>query len=147
MDRIALQILEDGWEQDGRAMCRAVATLRHRLAESTDGRWAAAAQPCHKPAPATAATAPTTASTAATRQNSISQPRQASTTTLWQIMSADSGIAAAHAAGIRSDRATSQPGRKRPRSERISCRSDTINGCLYRNSNAETVSSHKTTYV
>jgi hypothetical protein len=42
MDRIALQILEDGWEQDGRAMCRAVATLRHRLAESTDDRWAAA---------------------------------------------------------------------------------------------------------
>jgi len=43
MDRIALQILEDGWEQDGRAMRRAIATLRDRLAESTDGRWAAAA--------------------------------------------------------------------------------------------------------
>jgi hypothetical protein len=43
MDRIALQILEDGWEQDGRAMCRAVGTLRDRLAETTDGRWAAAA--------------------------------------------------------------------------------------------------------
>jgi len=42
MDRIALQILEDGWEQDGRAMRRAIATLRDRLAESTDGRWAAA---------------------------------------------------------------------------------------------------------
>jgi len=43
MDRIALQILEDGWEQDGRAMRRALATLRERLSESTDGRWAAAA--------------------------------------------------------------------------------------------------------
>ena len=43
MDRIALQILEDGWEQDGRAMRRAVGILRDRLAESTDGRWAAAA--------------------------------------------------------------------------------------------------------
>lgn len=43
MDRIALQILEDGWEQDGRAMRRAIVTLRDRLAESTDGRWAAAA--------------------------------------------------------------------------------------------------------
>jgi hypothetical protein len=43
MDRIALQILEDGWEQDGRAMRRAVGILRERLAESTDGRWAAAA--------------------------------------------------------------------------------------------------------
>jgi hypothetical protein len=43
MDRIALQILEDGWEQDGRAMRRAVGILKDRLAESTDGRWAAAA--------------------------------------------------------------------------------------------------------
>ena len=43
MDRIALQILEDGWEADGRAMRRAVGILRDRLAESTDGRWAAAA--------------------------------------------------------------------------------------------------------
>ena len=43
MDRIALQILEDGWEQDGRAMRRAVATLRERMAESSGGRWAAAA--------------------------------------------------------------------------------------------------------
>lgn len=43
MDRIALQILEDGWEQDGRAMRRAVDVLHARLAESTDGRWAAAA--------------------------------------------------------------------------------------------------------
>lgn len=43
MDRIALQILEDGWEQDGRAMRRAVGILGARLAESTDGRWAAAA--------------------------------------------------------------------------------------------------------
>lgn len=43
MDRIALQILEDGCEQDGRAMRRLIATLRDRLAESTDGRWAAAA--------------------------------------------------------------------------------------------------------
>jgi hypothetical protein len=38
MDRIALQILEDGWEQDGRAMRRAVGILKDRLAESTDGR-------------------------------------------------------------------------------------------------------------
>lgn len=43
MDRIALQILEDGWEQDGRVMQRAVGLLEERLAESTDGRWAAAA--------------------------------------------------------------------------------------------------------
>ena len=43
MDRIALQILEDGWAQDGRAMRRAESILRQRLAESTDGRWAAAA--------------------------------------------------------------------------------------------------------
>lgn len=43
MDRIALQILEDGWEQDGRVMRRAVGLLEERLAESTDGRWAAAA--------------------------------------------------------------------------------------------------------
>lgn len=43
MDRIALQILEDGWEQDGRAMRRAVGILQERLGESTDGRWAAAA--------------------------------------------------------------------------------------------------------
>jgi hypothetical protein len=43
MDRIALQILEDGWEQDGRAMHRALGILRNRLAESTDDRWAAAA--------------------------------------------------------------------------------------------------------
>jgi len=42
MDRLALQILEDGWEQDGRAMRRAVGILRQRLAESSDGRWAAA---------------------------------------------------------------------------------------------------------
>ena len=42
MDRIALQILEDGLEQDGRAMQRAVALLQVRLAEPTDGRWAAA---------------------------------------------------------------------------------------------------------
>ena len=43
MDRIALQILEDGWEQDGRVLRQAVATLHARLGESTDGRWAAAA--------------------------------------------------------------------------------------------------------
>lgn len=43
MDRIALQILEDGWEQDGRVMRRAVGLLEERLRESTDGRWAAAA--------------------------------------------------------------------------------------------------------
>jgi hypothetical protein len=47
MDRIALQILEDGWEQDGRAMRRAVGILRDRLAESTDGRWAAAENAAH----------------------------------------------------------------------------------------------------
>jgi hypothetical protein len=44
MDRIALQILEDGWEQDGRTMQRAVGILRDRLEESSDGRWAAAAE-------------------------------------------------------------------------------------------------------
>jgi hypothetical protein len=43
MDRIALQILEDGWEQDGRVLRQAAATLQARLGESTDGRWAAAA--------------------------------------------------------------------------------------------------------
>lgn len=43
MDRIALQILEDGWEQDSRVMRRAVAVIRERLAEPTEGRWAAAA--------------------------------------------------------------------------------------------------------
>lgn len=43
MDRIALQILEDGWAQDARVMHRAVSTLEARLAESTAGRWAAAA--------------------------------------------------------------------------------------------------------
>jgi hypothetical protein len=43
MGRIALQILEDGLEQDGRVMQRAVALLQVRLAEPTDGRWAAAA--------------------------------------------------------------------------------------------------------
>jgi hypothetical protein len=31
MDRIALQILEDGWEQDGRAMRRAVAFVTASL--------------------------------------------------------------------------------------------------------------------
>jgi hypothetical protein len=35
MDRIALQILEDGWEQDGRTMRRAVGILRDRLEESS----------------------------------------------------------------------------------------------------------------
>ena len=43
MDRIALQILEDGWEHDARVMRRAVATLESRLRESADSRWAAAA--------------------------------------------------------------------------------------------------------
>lgn len=43
MDRIALQILEDGWVQDGKTMRRAAALLESRLAEPTDGRWAAAA--------------------------------------------------------------------------------------------------------
>lgn len=43
MDRIALQILEDGWAQDGKTMRRAAALLESRLAEPTDGRWAAAA--------------------------------------------------------------------------------------------------------
>lgn len=42
MDRVALQILEDGWEHDAQAMRRAVAVIRDRLGESTDGRWAAA---------------------------------------------------------------------------------------------------------
>ena len=35
MDRVALQILEDGWEQDARAMRRAAAVLRERLGEPT----------------------------------------------------------------------------------------------------------------
>jgi len=43
MDRIALQILEDGWTQDGRVLRRAVETLDRRLAESSEGRFAAAA--------------------------------------------------------------------------------------------------------
>lgn len=43
MDRIALQILEDGWEQDARVMQRAVGTLEARLGESAESRWAAAA--------------------------------------------------------------------------------------------------------
>ena len=43
MDRIALQILEDAWAQDARVMQRAVATLEARLAEPSDGRFAAAA--------------------------------------------------------------------------------------------------------
>jgi len=43
MDRIALQILEDGWAQDARVMQRAAATLQARLAESSEGRFAAAA--------------------------------------------------------------------------------------------------------
>ena len=43
MDRIALQILEDGWEQDARVMQRAAETLAARLHESADSRWAAAA--------------------------------------------------------------------------------------------------------
>jgi hypothetical protein len=43
MERIALQILEDGWVQDGKTMRRAAALLESRLAEQTDGRWAAAA--------------------------------------------------------------------------------------------------------
>jgi len=43
MDRIAIQILEDGWAQDARVMQRALATLQARLAESSEGRFAAAA--------------------------------------------------------------------------------------------------------
>jgi len=43
MDRIALQILEDGWEQDARGKRRAAETLAARLHESADSRWAAAA--------------------------------------------------------------------------------------------------------
>lgn len=43
MDRIALQILEDGWEQDARVMHRAADTLESRLRESAESRWAAAA--------------------------------------------------------------------------------------------------------
>ena len=43
MDRIALQILEDGWEQDARVMRRAAVTLESRLRESAESRWAAAA--------------------------------------------------------------------------------------------------------
>ncbi|MGA0040822.1 MAG: hypothetical protein ACO3NZ_13325 [Pirellulales bacterium] len=44
MDRIALQILEDGWERDGRTMQRAVGILRDRLEESSDGWCTAAAE-------------------------------------------------------------------------------------------------------
>lgn len=43
MDRIALQILEDGWEQDARVMRRAAEILERRLGESAESRWAAAA--------------------------------------------------------------------------------------------------------
>lgn len=43
MDRIALQILEDGWEQDARIMQRAAGILETRLRESAESRWAAAA--------------------------------------------------------------------------------------------------------
>lgn len=43
MDRIALQILEDGWEQDARVMQRAIEILQTRLCESAESRWAAAA--------------------------------------------------------------------------------------------------------
>lgn len=43
MDRIALQILEDGWEQDARVMRRAAEILESRLRDSTESRWAAAA--------------------------------------------------------------------------------------------------------
>ncbi len=52
MDRIALQILEDGWEQDGRTMRRAVGILRDRLAESSDGRsGVGAVRPRHRSRP------------------------------------------------------------------------------------------------
>lgn len=43
MDRIALQILEDGWAEDARVMAAAESTMRDRLAESSLGRHAAAA--------------------------------------------------------------------------------------------------------
>lgn len=43
MDRIAIQILEDGWEHDARIMRRAVEILESRLRESAESRWAAAA--------------------------------------------------------------------------------------------------------
>lgn len=43
MDRIALQILEDAWAQDAEVMRRAIATMKSRLAESSAGRFAAAA--------------------------------------------------------------------------------------------------------
>ncbi len=43
MDRIALQILKDGWEQDARVMRRAAEILERRLRESAESRWAAAA--------------------------------------------------------------------------------------------------------
>lgn len=42
MDPVALQILEDGWRQDAAVMAESVRTMRDRLAEETDGRWAAA---------------------------------------------------------------------------------------------------------
>jgi CRISPR/Cas system CSM-associated protein Csm2 small subunit len=43
MDRIALQILEDGWAEDARVMTAAEKTMRERLAEPSAGRHAAAA--------------------------------------------------------------------------------------------------------
>lgn len=43
MDRIALQILEDGWEQDARVMERTAGILEKWLGESAESRWAAAA--------------------------------------------------------------------------------------------------------
>jgi hypothetical protein len=42
MDRIALQILEDGWREDARILAVAAATMRDRLAEASAGRHAAA---------------------------------------------------------------------------------------------------------
>ena len=46
MDRIALQILEDGWEQDGRAMRRAVALITASLytCRLSTAAWPAQAQ-------------------------------------------------------------------------------------------------------
>jgi len=43
MDRIALQILTDGWAEDARVMAAAEKTMRERLAEPSAGRYAAAA--------------------------------------------------------------------------------------------------------
>lgn len=43
MDPVAIQILEDGWRKDAATLQQAVETMRTRLAENSEGRWAATA--------------------------------------------------------------------------------------------------------